>query len=543
MKKYLLFLIFYAIYSNAQVGIGTTTPNGALDVTSVNDGLLIPRVALTATNAIAPLTAPTTSELVYNTATAGIAPNNVTPAYYYWSATACVRLATGNSVDWSILGNSGTVTATNFIGITDNVELRFRTNNTERLSIGNSGNIGVNIAPSAYRLDVSIRAVDAIYGHSTNLGVFIVYETNFSFGIPVQNLNGSGLYANNPAAGYTSIFAQSTGAATVAANIAYSNVWMAAYNYVDNSSADFNPSASYNQLNNTITTLGGTQIALRGFNNRATTAGNPGYSVGVQGLANSQNQDSYGVQGYAYCNTNTRAGGYFEALNYAGTSQAYAYVGTSIGGTNRKITGTASVSEIIPTENHGRVTLTCPESPEYWYQDYGTVELVNGKATIYLDEILADIIVVNEENPIRVTCTPVGMPYFNGITIMSQTSNSVEILELNGGNHSGKLQYQLVVKPKTNYGEGRFPQAPGPGYLKSDKEPLAAKTKNQPSDGRKIFQWPSDHIVYKYNPEDYIKVGDVVPAGPNAGKIFLGEGKYSDGVPAENPALKKEKNN
>lgn len=543
MKKYLLFLIFYAIYSNAQVGIGTTTPNGALDVTSVNDGLLIPRVALTATNAIAPLTAPTTSELVYNTATAGITPNNVTPGYYYWSGTAWVRLATGNSVDWSILGNTGTVPATNFIGTTDNVELRFRTNNTERLSIGNSGNIGVNIAPSAYRLDVSSGAGDAIYGHSTNVGGVIGYETNFSFGIPVQNLNGSGLYANNPAAGYTSIFAQSTGAATVAANIAYSNVWMAAYNYVDNSSAAFNPSASYNQLNNTSTTLGGTQIALRGFNNRATTAGNPGYSVGVQGLANSQNQDSYGVQGYAYCNTNTRAGGYFEALNYAGTSQAYAYVGTSIGGTNRKITGTASVSEIIPTENHGRVTLTCPESPEYWYQDYGTVELVNGKATIYLDEILADIIVVNEENPIRVTCTPVGMPYFNGITIMSQTSNSVEILELNGGNHSGKLQYQLVVKPKTNYGEGRFPQAPGPGYLKSDKEPLAAKTKNQPSDGRKIFQWPSDHIVYKYNPEDYIKVGDVVPAGPNAGKIFLGEGKYSDGVPAENPALKKEKNN
>ena len=189
------------------------------------------------------------------------------------------------------------------------------------------------------------------------------------------------------------------------------------------------------------------------------------------------------------------------------------------------------------------MTLTCPESPEYWYQDYGTVELVNGKATIYLDEILADIIVVDEENPIRVTCTPVGMPYFNGITIMSQTSNSVEILELNGGNHSGKLQYQLVVKPKTNYGEGRFPQAPGPAYLKSDKEPLAAKAKNQPTDGRKIYEWPSDHIVYKYNPEDHIKTGDVVPAGPNAGKIFLGEGKYSDGVPAENPALKKKKNN
>jgi hypothetical protein len=161
--------------------------------------------------------------------------------------------------------------------------------------------------------------------------------------------------------------------------------------------------------------------------------------------------------------------------------------------------------------------------------------MINGKATIIVDEILADIIVVDEENPLRVICTPVGMPYFNGISIMSQTKNSVEILELNGGNHSGKLQYQLVAKPKTNFGEGRFPQAPGPGYLKLDKEPMAAKAKNQPTDGRKIFSWPTDHIVYKYNPEDYVSIGDVIPAGPNAGKIKLGEGKYGEGIPAEKP--------
>ena len=135
------------------------------------------------------------------------------------------------------------------------------------------------------------------------------------------------------------------------------------------------------------------------------------------------------------------------------------------------------------------------------------------KATIILDNILADVIIVDEDNPIRVICTPVGMPYFNGITIMNQTKNSVELLELNGGTHSGKIHYQLVVKPKTNYGEGRFQQAPGPAYLKADKEPLAAKAKNQPSDGRKIFQWPSDSEVYKYNPEDYTAIGDVIPAG------------------------------
>ena len=42
-----LFVTFFIIlstnYSMAQVGIGTTTPNAALDVESADEGLLIPR--------------------------------------------------------------------------------------------------------------------------------------------------------------------------------------------------------------------------------------------------------------------------------------------------------------------------------------------------------------------------------------------------------------------------------------------------------------------------------------------------------------------
>lgn len=539
---YLSIALFVTLFTSAQVGVGTTTPNGALDVTSTIDGMLIPRVALSATN-IATVSTPTVSELVYNTFTSAVGPNQVTPGFYYWNGTLWVRLATGNTNDWALLGNSGTNPGTNFLGTTDNQSFVIRTNNNERLRVLNSGQVGIGTPTPVATLEVNGGANDGVFGHSSNVGGYLGRETNITFGTPVQSLSGAGVYANNPASGYTSVFAQSTGAADVAANIAFSDVWMASYNYVQNGSATYNPSANYNQLNVTNSTLGGTQVALRGLHNRGTTTGNPGYSVGVQGLVLNNYQDSFGVQGLAYSNSTTRAGGYFSAYNYTNTLQAYAYVGSSVGGTNRKIIGTNSVSEIIPTENHGRVTLTCPESPEYWYQDYGTVEMVNGKATIQLDDILADIIVVDKENPIRVTCTPVGMPYFNGITIMNQTKNSVEILELNGGNHSGKLQYQLVVKPKTNYGEGRFPQAPGPAYLKADKEPLAAKAKNQPNDGREIYSWPADHIVYKYNPEDYIKPGDVVPAGQNAGKIYLGNGKYSDSVPAENPALKKKENN
>ena len=96
------------------------------------------------------------------------------------------------------------------------------------------------------------------------------------------------------------------------------------------------------------------------------------------------------------------------------------------------------------------------------------------------------------------------------------------------------MDYQLIAKPKTNYGEGRFPQAPGPGWLKQELEPQAAKAANQPQE-REIFNWPPDWEVYGYDVEKVTPVGGVVHAGPNAGKIKVAEGVFLDDVPAEMP--------
>jgi hypothetical protein len=71
----------------AQVGVNTDSsqpdPSAMLDVKSTNKGLLPPRVALTAINSAAPITAPAIGLHVYNTATAGTPPNNVVPGNYY----------------------------------------------------------------------------------------------------------------------------------------------------------------------------------------------------------------------------------------------------------------------------------------------------------------------------------------------------------------------------------------------------------------------------------------------------------------------------
>ncbi|PTX61625.1 hypothetical protein C8N46_104268 [Kordia periserrulae] len=81
----LLFLCFSVTYS--QIGINTTTVEDgvALKIESSDEGILIPRVSLTAKNNLSPFTtAPPTSTLIYNTQTSGTFPNNVVPGFYYW---------------------------------------------------------------------------------------------------------------------------------------------------------------------------------------------------------------------------------------------------------------------------------------------------------------------------------------------------------------------------------------------------------------------------------------------------------------------------
>ncbi|WP_264549069.1 proprotein convertase P-domain-containing protein [Flavobacterium sp. N2820] len=116
MKKYLLIFIFYGFYATAQVGIGTTVPNGALDVTSTNNGLLLPRIGLTSTtDAVTVVNQITSNPLVngtaiYNTATSGVYPNNVSPGFYYWNTNKWERINNGTKTE---LATNNTVAAPN----------------------------------------------------------------------------------------------------------------------------------------------------------------------------------------------------------------------------------------------------------------------------------------------------------------------------------------------------------------------------------------------------------------------------------------------
>ena len=103
MMKKIFFLIcsIITIHLNAQTGIGTTAPNPSakLDVYATNKGFLPPRISLSGTLDVSTIATPATGLVVYNTATAGVTPNNVIPGYYYYDGTKWNQLVDQSSLN------------------------------------------------------------------------------------------------------------------------------------------------------------------------------------------------------------------------------------------------------------------------------------------------------------------------------------------------------------------------------------------------------------------------------------------------------------
>ena len=98
----------------------TVNANAALQFTETDKGIMIPKVALAGLSSTSPFGSLTTSDglLVYNTATAGIAPNNIIPGFYYWDATAWKAITnpsgvlTVGAISATSTTNGGTISGT-----------------------------------------------------------------------------------------------------------------------------------------------------------------------------------------------------------------------------------------------------------------------------------------------------------------------------------------------------------------------------------------------------------------------------------------------
>lgn len=145
MKRLLTLLLLSPFAALSQVGVNTVNPNAMMDITSTNNGLLIPRVALLSATDNTTVVNPQggaliTSTLVYNTTPSGVSPDQVIAGFYYWNGSRWVAVGSDGR-DWTTTGNTGTNPASNFIGTIDDVDFRIRTNNALRFNFTSNGRL------------------------------------------------------------------------------------------------------------------------------------------------------------------------------------------------------------------------------------------------------------------------------------------------------------------------------------------------------------------------------------------------------------------
>lgn len=144
--------IALSLTAHAQVGINTLLPNSSsmLDITSTNKGILIPR--MTSIQRLS-IVAPATGLMVYET---------TTNQFFYFDG-AIWRPMASNNTAWGLLGNTGTTAGINFIGTTDAKDFVMKTNNTEKMRILSTGNVGIgSLLPNAKLSVARVGGIDDV---------------------------------------------------------------------------------------------------------------------------------------------------------------------------------------------------------------------------------------------------------------------------------------------------------------------------------------------------------------------------------------------
>ena len=320
-----------SIVKAQSVGINSdgSTPDASamLDVKSTTKGMLIPRIALTATNVAGPVGSPVTSLLVYNTATNGSGGTAVTPGFYFWNGSSWEKISSGNTSFnvWSLNGNAGTVPGVNFIGTTDAQPLLFKVNNLAAGFIHptlQNTSLGIGTPTTAGVVNTAI-GNSALFSSSsgafanTATGVAALYYNtsgsyNTAFGV-------NALYANtteidNTAVGFQALFQNTVSANTaVGAHAMFSNTtggFNTAHGFkamYSNTTGTYNTAVGSSSLYSNTTGMSNT--AIGGTALYANTTGNNNTALGANSLVSNNTGSSNTAIGKNALSSNTSGTG------------------------------------------------------------------------------------------------------------------------------------------------------------------------------------------------------------------------------------------
>jgi hypothetical protein len=234
----------------------------------------------------------------------------------------------------------------------------------------------------------------------------------------------------------------------------------------DNNHNHFNQSWSGSAVNGITvnnSANGGTAIYGNATSVEGTTQGVYGRNTAVTGsgvygrAANNPGNSSFGVAGHHFWSGTGVGAWSWSGRLFEGRSGDYP------GGTLRFYISNAGdvyaksyniyvpASQFTGATNNEYATLYALQSPEAWFEDFGTGTLSDGKASILVDQLFASAVDLNSNY--HIFLTPLGNS--NGLYVFNQTPNSFEVREANGGQANISFHYRIVAKRK-GYEESRF---------------------------------------------------------------------------------------
>jgi hypothetical protein len=149
--------------------------------------------------------------------------------------------------------------------------------------------------------------------------------------------------------------------------------------------------------------------------------------IGVRGLAGRvPNTTAIGVAGFG------RLGGH----GVLGSATSPAFAGVFLG--DLAITGAKGAA--VPFPDGSRRLLYAVESPESWFEDFGSARLVRGRATIRVDRAFRTVV----RGPYHVFLTPEGD--CRGLYVARKSTAALEVRESQGGRSSLTFSYRIVAR-------------------------------------------------------------------------------------------------
>ncbi len=327
---------------------------------------------------------------------------------------------------WGDAGSGGTAA---IVGTADGVNGIVGFNNSPSWAtiIGENQNTsaGAALAPGVVGFSFAPDGMGVVGSGPVHSNTFNSYAGQFAVGVVGDSLNeigvlgtsdnGTAVYGISTVGG-TGVFGQSSGGTAVAGE---STSGSGVYGSTNNQKS---PSTQFGVWGNDVSSNYGLNIAVYGTS-----------QLGEAIVGTSPDDTAI------FTATNTIGAEPFIAGDAAGNSCAVLTGSANGGGAGLHCFGAESV--MVPVDSERWVHLYAVQSPENWFEDFGSGQIVNGSAEIALDPVFAQTITSSDY---RVFPVPNGD--CKGLYVAQKTATGFVIRELGGGQSNVAFDYRIVAR-------------------------------------------------------------------------------------------------